>query len=114
MSMNLIEDYLERIAKALEALVEQGKGGEWVKGTKEDIEPIKVAVSTKSRMLNIESEAERTSSATHKKAVITTMKRLKKKGCTYKEIADKLNEEDVKTFGGNGKWWAQTVHRLCK
>jgi len=40
--------------------------------------------------------------------------RLRKKGKTYKEIAQYLEEEQYPTFSGKGAWHAQTVHKLCK
>ncbi|MBW2366774.1 MAG: recombinase family protein [Deltaproteobacteria bacterium] len=39
--------------------------------------------------------------------------RLRKKGKTYKEIAQYLEAEKYPTFSGKGAWHAQTVHKLC-
>ncbi len=53
------------------------------------------------------------SAAGQKREVIKLMKKLRKKGGTYKEIAGFLNEKGIPTFSNNGKWHAQTIHRLC-
>ncbi len=53
------------------------------------------------------------SAASKKREVIKLMKKLRKKGGTYKEIANFLNEKQIATFSNNGKWHAQTIHRLC-
>ncbi len=53
------------------------------------------------------------SAASQKREVIKLMKKLRKKGGTYKEIAGFLNEKGIPTFSNNGKWHAQTIHRLC-
>lgn len=53
------------------------------------------------------------SAASKKREVIKLMKKLRKKGGTYKEIANFLNEKQIPTFSNNGKWHAQTIHRLC-
>jgi hypothetical protein len=53
------------------------------------------------------------SAASKKREVIKLMKKLRKKGGTYKEIATFLNEKKIATFSNNGKWHAQTIHRLC-
>ena len=47
-----------------------------------------------------------------KKEVIQYVKKMRKRGATLKEIADQLNMDGVPTFSGNGKWYAQTVHRI--
>lgn len=59
------------------------------------------------------SQEEMKSSADEKKEVIKIMKKLRKKGGTYKEIASFLNEKHIPTFSGKGNWHAQTIHRLC-
>ena len=53
------------------------------------------------------------SSADEKRDVIKIMKKLRKKGGTYKEIANFLNENNIPTFSNKGHWHAQTIHRLC-
>ncbi len=53
------------------------------------------------------------SAASKKREVIKLMKKLRKKGGTYKEIANFLNDKQISTFSNNGKWHAQTIHRLC-
>lgn len=53
------------------------------------------------------------SSADEKRDVIRIMKKLRKKGGTYKEIAHFLNENKIPTFSNKGYWHAQTIHRLC-
>jgi hypothetical protein len=58
-------------------------------------------------------KTEMKSSADEKRDIIRIMKKLRKKGGTYKEIAHFLNENNVPTFSNKGHWHAQTIHRLC-
>lgn len=53
------------------------------------------------------------SPADERRGVIKIMKKLRRKGSTYKEIAIFLNERSIPTFSNKGKWHAQTIHRLC-
>ena len=52
--------------------------------------------------------------SSRKKKTMELIKKIRKKGGTYKEIADHLNEKNVPTFSGAGYWHAQTIHRLVK
>lgn len=58
-------------------------------------------------------QTEMKSAADEKREVIRIMKKLRKKGGTYKEIANFLNENKIPTFSNKGYWHAQTIHRLC-
>ncbi len=53
------------------------------------------------------------SPADERRDAIKVMKKLRKKGATYKEIAHFLNEKEIPTFSNKGHWHAQTIHRLC-
>jgi len=53
------------------------------------------------------------SPADERREAIKIMKKLRKKGATYKEIAHFLNEKEIPTFSNKGHWHAQTIHRLC-
>jgi len=53
------------------------------------------------------------SPADERREAIKIMKKLRKKGATYKEIAHFLNEKEIPTFSNKGNWHAQTIHRLC-
>lgn len=46
--------------------------------------------------------------------LIKRMKEMRKKGNRFWEIAEILNYHEIPTFSGNGKWYAQTIHRLLK
>ncbi len=50
----------------------------------------------------------------YKQAVAKQVKKYRKKGATYKEIANLLNDYNYETFTGYGRWHPQTIHRLCK
>ena len=45
-----------------------------------------------------------------KAAVIRKIRNYRKRGATFKEIAEKLNKEGVETFRGKGGWYAQSVY----
>lgn len=53
------------------------------------------------------------SPADERRDAIKIMKKLRRKGATYKEIAQFLNEREIPTFSKKGNWHAQTIHRLC-
>ncbi len=42
------------------------------------------------------------------------IKKMYQKEATYNQIALRLEEENLPTFSGRGKWHAQTIHRLLK
>lgn len=46
--------------------------------------------------------------------VVEMITQLRDDGMTYKEIAQKLEDENIRTFSGKGAWHAQTVHKVCK
>jgi DNA-binding transcriptional MerR regulator len=46
--------------------------------------------------------------------VIDLIIRLRDEGMTYKEIAQRLEDETIPTFSGKGAWHAQTVHKVCR
>jgi DNA-binding transcriptional MerR regulator len=46
--------------------------------------------------------------------VIDLIIRLRDEGMTYKEIAQRLEDENIPTFSGKGAWHAQTVHKVCR
>jgi hypothetical protein len=45
--------------------------------------------------------------------VIDLIVGLREGGMTYKEIAQRLEDENIPTFSGKGAWHAQTVHKVC-
>lgn len=45
--------------------------------------------------------------------VIDLIVSLREGGMTYKEIAQRLEDENIPTFSGKGAWHAQTVHKVC-
>lgn len=45
---------------------------------------------------------------------VKRIKQLRKKKARYKEIADLFNATGVPTFSGNGRWHAQSIHRLAQ
>ncbi|MBW2592473.1 MAG: hypothetical protein JRE58_05635, partial [Deltaproteobacteria bacterium] len=46
--------------------------------------------------------------------VLKIVKKMHKENATYNQIALRLEEENLPTFSGRGKWHAQTIHRLLK
>lgn len=39
---------------------------------------------------------------------------MREDGATYRQIASRLDAENISTFSGKGKWHAQTIHRICQ
>ena len=46
--------------------------------------------------------------------ILKIIKKMYKEKATYSGIALRLEEENLPTFSGRGKWHAQTIHRLLK
>ncbi len=56
----------------------------------------------------------RSSSRANREVVLNTIVSMRDSGATYNEIAEFLEENNVPTFSGKGKWHAQTIHRVCQ
>lgn len=46
--------------------------------------------------------------------ILNVIASMRREGSTYNEIASHLDELNLPTFSGRGKWHAQTIHRLCQ
>ncbi|VFQ47354.1 recombinase family protein [Desulfoluna butyratoxydans] len=88
------------IVKILERLTE----GAPMPAPQETAAPVSLTQLTDDQLL---------SPADERREAIKIMKKLRKKGATYKEIAHFLNEKEIPTFSNKGHWHAQTIHRLC-
>jgi hypothetical protein len=89
----------EAIAAALKQLIDAASAGQVpmaaVAPRAEDVPPEKPDKMEKDRALRI----------------ITDMRG---EGSTYRQIAARLDSENISTFSGKGKWHAQTIHRICQ
>jgi hypothetical protein len=54
------------------------------------------------------------SSSVERDSIVSLIIELRDGGMTYKEIADRLQSDQVPTFSGKGAWHAQTVHKVCR
>jgi hypothetical protein len=54
------------------------------------------------------------SSSVERDSVVGLIIELRDGGMTYKEIADRLQKDQIPTFSGKGAWHAQTVHKVCR
>ena len=54
------------------------------------------------------------SSSMDKDDILNIIAAMRREGSTYNEIATHLDELNLPTFSGRGKWHAQTIHRLCQ
>lgn len=50
----------------------------------------------------------------YKEAIVKLIKKYRKAGATYEEVAELFNDKTYETLSGNGSWYAQSVHRLCQ
>lgn len=91
------------IAESLQTLARTGITGQ---AAPEEAKPGKMSVAQLT-------DDKLKSPADERRGVIKIMKKLRRKGSTYKEIAIFLNERGIPTFSNKGKWHAQTIHRLC-
>ena len=55
-----------------------------------------------------------TQSTMDKDDILNVIASMRREGSTYNEIASHLDELNLPTFSGRGKWHAQTIHRLCQ
>ncbi len=92
-----IEGILKELAK--DGIPQQGRTATLL----HDVEAAKLA----KRQIKIDSDPNR-------KRVMQIISEMRAINATYQEIAQKLEEEQLATFSGRGKWHAQTVHRLCQ
>ncbi len=58
--------------------------------------------------------AERQAGLVDRGMIVQMVKKMRKQGSTYEQIAKFLDDEGIPTFSKKGKWHAQTIHRLCK
>ena len=70
----------------------------------EDAERILSSVRTESKQ----------ASTMDKDDILGIIASMRREGSTYNEIATHLDELNLPTFSGRGKWHAQTIHRLCQ
>lgn len=111
------EGFIERQTIASEevaaAFVDIAKVLEQFTGSMPIALPAEVAAPTGPVSLTQLSDDQLLSPADERREAIRIMKKLRKKGATYKEIAHFLNEKKIPTFSNKGHWHAQTIHRLC-
>jgi len=48
-----------------------------------------------------------------RQALVDKVKGLRAEGLSYEKIAQQLENENVPTLSGRGRWRGQTIHRLC-
>lgn len=53
-------------------------------------------------------------SGSDRKIVLDMIFSMREKGATFDQIASCLDEKNIPTFSGKGKWHAQTIHRICR
>ncbi len=55
-------------------------------------------------------------SGTHytKDEILSIIRTMRDQGSTFAAIAEYLDQRNIPTFSGRGKWHAQTIHRLCR
>jgi hypothetical protein len=88
----------ESIAAALQQLMSAAASGQMpvgVAGRIDDAPPEKPGKQEKERAVRIISD-------------------MREEGATYRQIAARLDAENISTFSGKGKWHAQTIHRICQ
>lgn len=119
-SQGIQEGYIERQTIASEAVaaafitisrtLDHFMGGQAIAPT---ATPVEVSAPTGPVSLTQLTDDQLLSPADERREAIKIMKKLRKKGATYKEIAHFLNEKEIPTFSNKGHWHAQTIHRLC-
>ena len=116
-SQRIQEGFIERQAIASEevaaAFIDIAKTLEQLTSAGGTATPVETAPSAGPVPLSQLTDDQLLSPADERRDAIKIMKKLRKKGATYKEIAHFLNEKEIPTFSNKGHWHAQTIHRLC-
>ncbi len=103
---NRLADAEERKAAALEKIAEQFS-------TMEALAP-QIDARQQKPSVQIDDSPPRTTSKDERERVMDIINGMREKGATYHKIANHLENENIPTFSGKGKWHAQTIHRLCR
>lgn len=93
-----------RAADRDETPVAMDMAGDSEKSFAEDTERILSSVRTEPKQ----------ASTMDKDDILNIIAAMRREGSTYNEIATHLDELNLPTFSGRGKWHAQTIHRLCQ
>jgi hypothetical protein len=103
-----ITGILRGISNSLDSIAKSMGGS--VQTIAENVPPQKNLNNTSISQL---SKEDMYSPADERKDILKTIKKLRAKGGTYKEIAAFLNSKNIPTFSKKGNWHAQTIHRIC-
>jgi hypothetical protein len=105
-------DVLESIAIVLQRLVAEAPDTAAITGPIASTPEVKEAVQmdTEERV----DENMVLPSLVDRDEVVELIFELRDGGMTYKEIAQRLEDENIPTFSGKGAWHAQTVHKVCR
>lgn len=95
-------DAIEQLTEALAGAIQTGTVG------------IPVAVQSAPALVGHETPVERPVNNMPREAVLEVIYSMRDGGATYGEIAAHLENDNIPTFSGKGKWHAQTVHRVCQ
>lgn len=102
-------DVLETIAVILRRLVSEAPDTTAIVG------PVGYSPEVENELHDGSVEGKRVSSAlVDRDEVVDLIIGLRDDGMTYKEIAQRLEDENIPTFSGKGAWHAQTVHKVCR
>lgn len=94
-------DAIQQLAEALAGAIQTGTVG------------IPVAVQAPV-IASQETAPDRPVNRLPREAVLDIIYSMRDGGATYGEIAAHLENDNIPTFSGKGKWHAQTVHRVCQ
>ncbi len=101
-------DSLETIAIVLQRLTETSSNTDSLSG------PLTYAPETPPLQATNDGEQLASPIIVDRDQVVQVVVRLRDDGMTYKEIAQRLENDHIPTFSGKGAWHAQTVHKVCK
>jgi uncharacterized protein YdiU (UPF0061 family) len=104
-------DAMERIA----VFIENQMSGDFFQPLKsnEKTEPKpSVETSTKPAVKEKKAAAIPVSENSERQKVIRTIKKMRDQGSTYSQIARHLEDKNIATFSGKGKWHPQTVQKI--
>lgn len=107
---NLILEGIESHLGAFMSSV--AEGGIQVERAEEVLPPVVIPESLDRKIE--ERIAERQAGLVDRSMIVQMVKKMRKQGSTYEQIAKFLDDEGIPTFSKKGKWHAQTIHRLCK
>lgn len=75
--------------------------------------PLSETIETEAALPEVTNEKTKKVTVLGREEVLKIIFDMREGGATFGEIASHLEDRNIPTFSGKGKWHAQTIHRVC-